>query len=47
MAQRYVLTFVKKGGISQHSQAAEPDQGGGITNKIDLALAEIRSPAAD
>jgi hypothetical protein len=46
MAQKDVLTLVQEGGIRQDCQSAEPDQGGGVTNKIDFSLAEIRSLTA-
>ncbi|MFZ1162282.1 MAG: hypothetical protein WAO18_08500 [Mycobacterium sp.] len=46
MAQKDVFTLVKKSGICQYNQSAESDQRGGVTNEIDLALAEIRDLTA-
>jgi hypothetical protein len=46
MAQVDVLAFVEEGGIGQNRQSAEPDQRGGVTDEINIALTEICCPTA-
>jgi hypothetical protein len=37
---------VQKGGIGQDRQSAKPDQGGGVTDKVNIALIEISCATA-
>jgi hypothetical protein len=46
MAQIDVLAFVEEGGIRQDRQSAKPDQGGGVSDEINIALVEIRCATA-
>src|SRR4051812_46110095 len=46
MTQKDVLALVEEGGIGQDRQSAEPDQSGGVTDEIKIALIEVGRPAA-